>query len=318
MRTVEECHEYVMIRLNELAVQRRKRRAIALKVATPVCGIAVIAGIAAISKNEENRSGKYIYSSESCITDGENDDNIISSSNNLITNSMVGEAGYDNALNIGEIEIAESGLSYLYDIPPLFEMDRDEVLEHFGLSGEFELSSVVPELYEVMPKNRVLNIDGKHGLHRMCSIFENGDCVWEEVTPMWDNDEFDFENTNGSQSAKIIFQNKYNIIEVIPDFRNGITTVLDDGSFSTAPFYALPPSIIAGVEMRVAKRNIGGYYAEFNTDSLCVGLITKGISEEKTIAILEYLAEYVGAANLSANNDIHTKEYNVISSALLF
>lgn len=317
MRTVEECHEYVMIRLNELAVQRRKRRAIALKVATPVCGIAVIAGFAAISKSEENRSGRYIYSSESCITDSGNDDNIISSRNNSITNSMVGEADYDNALNIGEIEIAEDDLRYLYNIPPLFEMDRDEVLEHFGLSGEFELSGVVPGLYEVPPKNGLLNIDGKHGLHRECYFFENGDYVWEEVTPDWDNDQFDFESADGSQTATVIFQRKYSNIEVVPDLRSWITTVTEDG-FSTEPFYALPPSIIAGVEMRAAKRNIGGYYAEFSTDSLCVGLITTGISEEKTVAILEYLAEYVGAAGLSENNDIHAEEYSVSVPELLY
>ena len=317
MRTVEECYTYVIARRNELVAKKRKRCLTALKVATPVCGIAVIVGFAVILKNEENRIGKCVYSSESCITSADNN-SVVSSGNNLIDSSMNTEAGYNNVLNIGEIEIAESSLSYLYDIPPLFEMERDEVLKHFGLCEEFELSSVVPELYEVIPKNRVLNVDGKHGLHRVCSIFENGDCVWEDVAPIWDNDEFDFENTNGTQSAKVIFQNKYNSIEVIPDFRNEIATVMDDGSFSTAPFYALPPSIIAGVEMRVAKRNIGGYYAEFKTDSLCVGLITNGISDGKTVAILEYLAEYVGTANLSANNDICTEEYNVFSPALLF
>lgn len=317
MRTVEECYEYVIARRNELALQRCKRRAVMLKTVAPVCGIAVIAGIAAISKNEEIPSGKYIYSSESSVTGSESSNNAISSAQDPITNSSVGTPKYDNTLNIGEIEIAEGGLSYLYYIPSLFEMNRDEVLEHFGLSTDFELSGVVPELYETMPKNGVLNFDGKHGLHRMCCVYENGDCVWEEVLPMWDNDEFRFENANGSQSAEVIFQRKYSN-EVIPWLRSKISIALEDGSFSTKPFYELSPSNVAGVEMRIAKRSIGGYYSEFSTDSLCVGLITEGLSEEKTIAILEYLAEYVGTANSLKNNDINVEECKVSFPAFLF
>lgn len=44
MRTVEECYEYVIARRNELAAQRRKRRAVVLKIAVPVCGLLVIVG----------------------------------------------------------------------------------------------------------------------------------------------------------------------------------------------------------------------------------------------------------------------------------
>lgn len=313
MRTVEECYTYVIARRNELAAQRRKGRAIALKATASICGIAVIVGIAVISKNEENRGGKYIYSSQNCVTSGEHDDN-----NNLIANSMVGTTEYDNALNIGEIEIADSVLNYYINIPSLFEMSRDEILDHFGLNKDFELSSVVPELHETMPKNGVLNIGGKHGLHRMCFINENDECVWRELSPLWDSDEFEFENTDGSQSATVIFQRKYDETDVIIGLRSNIWSVLEDGSFSTEPFYALPPSIVAGVEMRIAKRNIGGYYAEFSTDNLCVGLSTKGISEEKTIEILEYLAEYVGAANVSKSKDISIDTYNVSYSAVVF
>ena len=99
--------------------------------------------------------------------------------------------------------------------------------------------------------------------------------------------------------------------DVVDDYRSEIYTSIGYGLLSTEPFYALSPSIIAGVEMRIAKRSIGGYYAEFGTDSLCVGLIAEGLSEEKTIAILEYLAEYVGVANASESNDIRVETYDV-------
>lgn len=112
---------------------------------------------------------------------------------------------YNNTLNIGEIEVAEDGVYYFYNIPPLFEMSREEVLEHFGLSVEFDLSVAVSELCEVMPKHGIFNMDGKHGLHRV----EHSDLVWEEVAPMWDHDQFEFESADGSHTAKVIFQRKY-------------------------------------------------------------------------------------------------------------
>lgn len=216
---------------------------------------------------------------------------------------------YNNTLNIGEIEVAEDVFYYLYNMMPLFEMSRDKVLEHFGLNIDFELSGIVPGLYEVPPKNGLLNIDGKHGLQRSIRV-ENGVEFWEEVTPRGDNDQFDFESADGLQTATVFFQRKYSDETFVDQLRNKIYIPMDDGSFSSEPFHELPLSIIAGVEMRVAKRSIGGYYAEFSTDDLCVGLDTNGISEEKTVAILEYLAEYVGVANLSENNDIHAEEYN--------
>ena len=225
---------------------------------------------------------------------------------------------YENTLNIGEIKIAEGvSTSQFYCVPPLFEMSRGEILEHFGLSEEFELSGIVPELREVMLKDEALLYGAEHGLHRGCTALENGDLVWEEVTPMWDNDEFWFKSADGSQSARVIFQRKYSADQVIPGFCSGIYTALNEHEYSTEPFYALPPSIIAGVEMRIAKRSTGGYYAEFGTGSLCVGLDTRGISEEKTVAILEYLAEYVGAASSSEDN-IHIDGYNDACPLLLF
>ena len=51
MRTVEECYEYVIARRNERAAQRRKRRALVLKAAVPVCGIMVMAGVGLVVRN---------------------------------------------------------------------------------------------------------------------------------------------------------------------------------------------------------------------------------------------------------------------------
>ena len=353
MRTVEECYTYVIARRNEFAAQKRKRRAVMLKIIAPVCGIMVIAGIAAISKDKAARGDKYVYSSESgeSVADSEYDD--ISSARDPIADSGIGAPEqhdpitdpvigtpeqqdpnsepaidtpeYNNTLNIGEFEVAEEGVRYLWEMDPVFELSRDEVLEHFGLSVELELSGVVPELHEVPPKNGLLNIGGKHGFMRGCHYYENGDIVWEEISPYWENDQFDFESADGSQTATVFFQrkysnfeNEYDNVEGIPWLRSGMLTVMDDGVYSSLPFYELPPSIIAGVEMRIAKKSTGGYYAEFSTDDLCVGLDTMGISEEKTVAILEYLAEYVGAANLSENNDIHAEEYNVSFPEVLY
>lgn len=282
--------------------------------------------------------GEYsdISSTQDPITDFESDapkqqdpiaDPEISASEQQDPNSdpAIGTPKYNNTLNIGKFEVAEEGVRYLWKMDPVFELSRDEVLEHFGLSVELELSGVVPELHEVPPKNGLLNIGGKHGFMRGCHYYENGDIVWEEISPYWENDQFDFESADGSQTATVFFQrkysnfeNEYDNVEGIPWLRSGMLTVMDDGVYSSLPFYELPPSIIAGVEMRIAKKSTGGYYAEFSTDDLCVGLDTMGISEEKTVAILEYLAEYVGAANLSENNDIHAEEYNVSFPEVLY
>ncbi len=78
--------------------------------------------------------------------------------------------------------------------------------------------------------------------------------------------------------------------------------------FDNSVFYSMPPSTVAGVEMRITKRNIGGYYAEFNTGELSVGLSAKGLSEDEVIHVLEYLAEYTGASKTAAPNDISVGE----------
>lgn len=239
------------------------------------------------------------FSADISLQSGNSDVAYPQNSQNSLTELSVETPKYNNKLNIGEIEIAKLIEFRGYNICPLYEMSRDEVLEHFNLSTNFMLSNIVPGLNETAPKNAMLN-NGRHGLHRnyTYSEDENGNVVsetWDEVLPVWDNDEFTFENADGSQWAKVIFQRKYENIKRIPEFRSIISTEIGEDQYSTEPFYSLPPSTIAGIEMQIAKRSTGGYYAEFGTDSLCVGLITTGISEEETVGILEYLAEYVGA-----------------------
>lgn len=191
-------------------------------------------------------------------------------------------------------------------------MMRDEVLEHFGLSTELDLSGVVEELRETAPRNGILNIGGKHGFHRRYVIEENGYGHWEELDRMFEHDEFVFESADGTKSATVIFDHD----ERVNWLRSSILFYVEDGGYySTEPFYALPKSEIAGVEMRIAKRNIGGYYAEFTAkttavEPLAVGLDTRGLSEEETISILEYLAEYVGSANPNAENSVSVDEIN--------
>lgn len=289
MRTVEECYEYVLKRCDELAAQRRRKREIALKAAAPVCGIAVIAGTAAVLRNGRMGTNGPISAVNSAFSEPKAPNSAAEST-----------PKYEDKLNIGEVEISKEGVGYLYMIPPLYEMTRDEVLEHFGLSTEFDLSEVVDGLRETAPRNEVLNGGGRHGFHRGYSEDENGVGGWEELHQMWEHDEFLFENEDGTKTATVIFDRN----EQVDWLRSGIMCAMGDGRYSNEPFYSLPASEIAGVEMRIAKRDIGGYYAEFNTGELAVGLIAEGLSEDETVDILEYLAEYVGAAKTSAENSV--------------
>lgn len=320
MRTVEECYEYVLKRCEELSAQRRRRRSLALKAAAPVCGIALVAGAAAavrgVKANSPAQSG---IASNSAV------DNIIgigerSEPGTENSASITSPPKYDNKLNIGEVEIAAGVTQNLYLIPTLYEMTRDEVLEHFGLSTELDLSEVVDGLRETAPRNGVLNNGGKHGFCRGYVTEENGFPVehWEELDQMFEHDEFVFESEDGTKTATVIFDHD----ERVDWLRCGILTYVEDeshysgGYYSTEPFYALPASEIAGVEMRIAKRSTGGYYAEFVTktaviEPLAVGLDTRGLSEEETVSILEYLAEYVGAAAPTAGNNVSAGELAV-------
>lgn len=315
MRTIEECYEYVLRRCDELAAQRRRKRELALKAAAPVCGIAVIAGAAAVIRSGNTNMGKHVVSDDNSVICSEPDNSVVFS----VPVTVNSTPKHENKLNIGEVEIAEDGAYYLPIIPPLYEMTRDEVLEHFGLSTELDLSGVVEGLRETAPRNGILNIDGKHGFHRRYVIEENGYEHWEELDQMFEHDEFVFESADGTKSATVIFDRE----ERVNWLRIGIMCSVGDGLYSTEPFYALPASEIAGVEMRIAKRSIGGYYAEFNTktaavEPLAVGLDTRGLSEEETVSILEYLAEYVGSANPNAENSVSVDEIEMSYPELIF
>lgn len=308
MRTVEECYEYVIKRCDELAAQRRRKREFALKAAAPVCGIAVIAGGAAVLRSGKAGTNEHIVAAESSVISTELESGAVSApdtANSAAENSPK----YENSLNIGDVEIAQEGATNFYCIPPLYEMTRDEVLEHFGLSTDFSLSGVVEELHETAPRNGVLNSDGKHGFCRSYVIEENGYEHWEELTQMFENDEFVFENSDGTKTATVIFDHDERVWWV----RSGIMCKVGEIEYSNEPFYALPTSEIAGVEMRIAKRNIGGYYAEFNTGTLSVGLIAEGLSESETVGILEYLAEYVGVAKAPTENNVSTGSVEIAS-----
>lgn len=325
MRTVEECYEYVLKRCEELSAQRQRRRSLALKAAAPVCGIAVIAGAAAAV-----RGGKANTPAQSGIASNSAVDNIIgigerSEPGTENSACVTSPPKYDNKLNIGDVEIAENAEYMLYCIPGQFEMTRDEVLEHFGLGTELDLSGVVDGLRETAPRNGVLNIDGKHGFCRGYIIDENGVGSWEELQQRFEHDEFVFESADGTKTATVIFDHD----ERVDWLRSGILSYVEDeghysgGYYSTEPFYALPASEIAGVEMRIAKRSTGGYYAEFVTktaavEPLAVGLITTGLSEEETVSILEYLAEYVGAAVPNAENSVSADELEVSYPDVIF
>lgn len=310
MRTVKECYEYVLKRCDELAAQRRRKREIALKAAVPVCGIAVVAGTAAALRVGKAGTNEHISAVENSVISVENS----AFSEREMVNSIVESAPkYENKLDIGEVEIAAVGAN-LYEIPPLYEMTRDEVLEHFGLSTEFDLSGAVDGLRETAPRNGILNGGGRHGFCRGYVIEENGYEHWEELNQMFEHDEFVFENANGTKTATVIFDRD----ERVDWLRSGIMCPVGDGRYSTEPFYALPTSEIAGVEMRIAKRSIGGYYAEFNTGSLAVGLIAEGLSEDETVSILEYLAEYVGSAKTTAENSVSAGSVEIASPDIIF
>ncbi len=296
MRTNEECYEYVLARCGELAAKRRRNRRIALTAAVPVCGV-IIAGSVSLraAKPDVNITSGDVPAVSGVSSEG------LSSA---VTVDKPALPKYDNKLNIGDVEIAENAPTNLFFIPPLYEMPRDEVLEHFGLSTEFDLSGVVDDLRETAPKNGILNPEGKHGFCRYYIIDENGNGSWEELHPRFENDEFVFESADGTRYAEVYFS----VEDRIHWLRSGLACCSGDIKFDNDLFYSLPPSTIAGVEMRIAKRNTGGYYAEFNTGELSVGLAVNGLSEDEVIRVLEYLAVYTGASETTAPNDMSVGE----------
>lgn len=304
MRTNEECYEYVLKRCSELEAQKRKRRGLALRAAAPVCGIAVIAGGVAVLRAGKAGTGTYAIS----VVDVPVSDTVSSGQVNSVTESV---PRYENTLNIGEVEIAENAVYDLYAIPGQYEMTRDEVLEHFGLSTSLDLSEAVDGLHETAPRYGVLNTEQKHGFCRLYTVDENGNGTWEELLPHFENDEFVFESADGSKTAVVIFDGE----ERVNWLRSGIiSSFAEDANdlYTIEPlFYALPASTVAGVEMRIAHRNIGGYYAEFRTETLSVGLIAEGLSEDETVRILEYLAEYTGMAKGASGNSVSAGEIDL-------
>ncbi len=304
MRTNEECYEYVMARCGELAAQRRRNRRIALT-AAPVCGV-IIAGSVGLhaAKPDVNISSGDVPAVSGVSGEG------LSSA---VTVDKPAHPKYDNKLNIGEVEITENVMVNFYCVPGFYEMPRNEVLEHFGLSPELDLSGVVDDLHETASRNYVLNEDGKHGFRRDYIVDESGNGSWGELYSMWDNEEFVFESADGTRYATVFFGHE----ERIPWYRNNLMCCVGDGSFSNEIFYSLPPSAIAGVEMRIAKRNTGGYYAEFNTEKLSVGLSANGLSEDEVIRVLEYLAEYTGASETAAPNDMSVGEVEELTEELI-
>lgn len=308
MRTVEECYEYVLSRCDELAAQRRRKRKIALKAVTPVCGIVVIAGAVAVLPKGRINTSEYICSVNDPVLSSEIDESAVLSAEgsieNPVENPIESLPRYENELNIGEVEITGNVTYELYYIPLLYEMSRNEVLEHFGLSADLDLSGVVEGLCETAPKNSILNPDGKHGFCRTYIVDEEGNGAWEELHPHFDNEEFRFESADGTRFAEVFFSHE----DKIDWLRNGILSPDENGGYSNRAFYALPMSTVTGVEMRIAKRSTGGYYAEFNTPTLCVGLSAKGLSENEIVSILEYLANYVGASDITDEKSMSVGE----------
>jgi len=304
MRTNEECYEYVLARCGELAAQRRRNRRIALTAAVPVCGVIIAGsvGLRSVKPNVNITSG-----SDTAVSSG------VGTSSPMTIEPA--QPKYDNKLNIGEVEIAEDAPMYMYFIPGIYEMSRDEVLEHFGLSTEFDLSGVVGDLHETAPRNGILNTEGKHGFCRQEILDENLNHIgWEDFRPMFENDEFVFENADGTRYAEVYFS----VEDRIDWLRSGLLCCVGDGTYSNEIFYSMPPSTIAGVEMRIAKRNIGGYYAEFYTGKISVGLSVKGLSEDEIIRILEYLAEYTGVSETTAPNDVSVGEVEEPTETVIF
>lgn len=293
MRTVEECYTYVIARRNKLVAKKCKERAVALGTAVPVCGIAIFLGVVSALQNEKTNISGHIYPADNTIMSNNIDESAVLSSKVSIDNpieSIPKESipKYENNLNIGEVEIPDRGHNdNMFLPPPFYEMTRNQVLEHFGLSTEFDLSGIVEGLYETEPADNIFNRGGKHGFCRMMNNDE-----WGEIPSSFENDVFRFEKEGESKWVEVVFSRT-----VIPWWRSYF---FRDESFKT-----LPKSLVANTEMIVCKRSIGGYYAEFEVDNLTIGLTTVGLSESETVDILEYLAEFTNNSYSFRDNKIN-------------
>lgn len=288
MMNYEERYEYVMKRCTELTAERRKKRTAAKRIAMPVCGAAAVTGLFALGWHHLGNGAniKGMIESNGSFSVWISDP--ASASNSIVSNDPIESVDQSVILNIGEIEVSQDGNFFFYDIPALFGETREDTLAHFGLSSDFGLSGVVEGLEEVpADPQEVFKPNGMHCFGRAYRY--EGDTVGE-IWEMYDNDDFRFENSDGTKGASVIFSHGN-----IPWWRNGFIDRRD--------VEGLPVSVVAGTEMVIAQRNIGGYYAEFEAPEISVGLLTDGCTEQETIAILKYLADFVGVGAEISNDE---------------
>lgn len=288
MMNYEERYEYVMKRCTKLTAKRGKKRTVAMRIAMPVCGAAAVTGLFAVGWHHLGNGTNIESMVKSNVSFSVWNSDPASAPNSIVSNDPVESVDQSVILNIGEIEVSQGENFHFYMIPLLFGETRDDTLAHFGLSSEFGLSGVVDGLEEVPadPKE-VFKPNGMHCFGR--SPRYEGDTVGE-IWEMYDNDDFRFENSDGTKRASVIFSHGD-----IPWWRNGLIDRRDVAG--------LPMSVIAGTEMVIGQRNIGGYYAEFETPEISVGLLTEGCTEQETVAILKYLADFVGVSKETSNDE---------------
>lgn len=286
MRTCEEFYEYVIKRCDDIRAERRKKRVMLASIAVSVCGVSaflgVVLGTAHHTHNEE-------YVSQSVSGNG------IS----YAVSNCENPPSY--TLNIGEIEVSEGGVTNFLAIGLFKEKTREETLEHFGLSADFEL----PNLHEVPPPYTITDVEGKYGYTIEFGYDGDTESEWA-VDPRYDYQVFGFESADGSKWVHVAICNT----NCVPWWINGVDNLdkIND----------LPLSEIAGTEMRIATRSVGGYYAEFDAKPICVGVTAMGCSEEELIAVLEYLAKYTGVADTNRAADVSVGTVDNIPNDVFF
>lgn len=171
--------------------------------------------------------------------------------------------------------------------------------------------TALEELKEVPPHENLFHGEGQYGYSISLDPDYGGDpkavpeSEWA-VNPGFDHQDFWFENVDGSKWVKVVFCHT----EFVPWWMN-------DG-IDRRQTEKIPISEVAGTRMLIAERNVGGYYAEFGTEELQVGVTASGCTEEETVSILEYLAEYTGIAGSVVSTDVSvgnvdTLEEDVVS-----
>lgn len=291
MMNYEERYEYVMKRCAELTAERGKKRAAAMRTVMPVCGAAAVTGLFAVGWHHLGNNTDINTSFSAGISSAAVSYPASAPNSTVNTDPVESvDIGNDQSviLNIGEIEVSQGENFNFFMIPFLFGETREDTLAHFGLSSDFGLSGVVDGLEEVPagPKE-VFKPNGMHCFGRAYRY--EGDTVGE-IWEMYDNDDFRFENSDGTKKVSVIFSHGQ-----IPWWRNGFIDRRDVSE--------LPVSVIAGTEMVIAQRNIGGYYAEFEAPEISVGLLTEGCTEQETAAVLKYLADFAGVSKETTDDE---------------